>query len=437
LVEGGKVNVKKTDGSRDESAIAPLAVEQIPIDELRPNDQNPRFNDEAVEAVARSIQEFGFNNPIITDGDLNIAAGHTRLKAARQLGMREVSVIRVPGLVGSKFTGFAIADNVTAEIAEWDSDLLNKLVAELNLDADFDLSSLGFDDAELTEILDWDSRDNEEKADEAPPLPEVPKAKLGDLWVLGDHRLLCGDATKSEHLQALVAGHPIDCLVTDPPYGVAYQSRGRNREKWGAIKNDDLDSASLETFLRTVFQNVAQVCREGATTYVFHGISGAGIRIAFERAFLSAKFSLSSCIIWVKQSASMGWSDYREQHEAMLYGWIGDGHRRIKDRTQTTVWQIDREGNYRHPTQKPVALISRALRNSTIRTECVLDPFVGSGTTLIACEQLGRRCFGMEVEARYCDVVVQRWETYTGRKAKLVREGQLSSGEVRIPDGQG
>lgn len=426
----------RTDGSHDKKTTLPAVVEHIPIDRLRPNHRNPRFNDEAVDAVARSIQNFGFNNPIITDGDLNIAAGHTRLKAARQLGLKEVPVIRVPGLVGSKFTGFAIADNTTAEIAQWDSELLNKLVAELNLDADFDLSSLGFDDAELTEILDWDSRDDEELADEAPPLPEVPTAKSGDLWVLGDHRLLCGDATKSEHLQSLVAGHTIDCLVTDPPYGVAYQSRGQNKEKWGMIQNDDLNAASLETFLRMVFQNVAQVCREGATAYVFHGISMPGIRVAFEHAFLAAKFRLSSTIVWVKQSASMGWSDYREQHEAMLYGWIGDGHRRIKDRTQTTVWQIDREGNYQHPTQKPVALISRALRNSTIRSECVLDPFVGSGTTLIACEQLGRRCFAMEVEARYCDVAVQRWETYTGRKAKLIREAQQSTGEVRIPDGQ-
>jgi hypothetical protein len=226
--------------------------------------------------------------------------------------------------------------------------------------------------------------------------------------------------------------------IADAARGVVdYRSRGQNREKWGAIRNDDLDSASLEMFLQTVFQNVANVCREGATAYVFHGISMAGIRIAFERAFLSAGFRLSSTIVWAKQSASMGWSDYREQHEAILYGWIGDGHRRIRDRTQTTVWQIDRESNYQHPTQKPVALISRALRNSTLRSECVLDPFVGSGTTLIACEQLGRRCFAVDIDPKYCDVAVQRWEAYTGKKAELVREGPASSGEVKGYNGHG
>lgn len=428
--------MRQTDGSRSEKTISTLAVEQIPINQLRPNDQNPRHNDDAVDAVARSIQTYGFNNPIITDEILRIAAGHTRLKAAKKLGLKKVPVIRVPGLVGSRFIGYSIADNKTAEIADWDPELLSKLVSELNLDVDFDLTSLGFDDTELTKILDRDFRDEDELADEAPPLPEVPTARPGDLWLLGDHRLLCGDATKSEHLQTLMDGHKIDCLVTDPPYGVAYHSRGQNKEKWGTIKNDDLDSASLETFLRAVFQNVAQVCRDGATAYVFHGISMAGIRIAFERAFLSAKFRLSSTIVWVKQSASMGWSDYREQHECLLYGWIGDGHRRIGDRTQTTVWQIDREGDYQHPTQKPVALISRALRNSTIRGERVLDPFVGSGTTLIACEQLGRRCFAMETEPKYCDVVVQRWETYTGKKAERVRDRVPTTEEVTSPNGE-
>ncbi|MEE9269755.1 MAG: DNA modification methylase, partial [Candidatus Krumholzibacteria bacterium] len=393
-------------GNRD---ISTLAVEQVPIEKLVPNERNPRHNDEAVDAVVRSIQTYGFNSPIITDADLRIAAGHTRLKAAEKLGLKTVPVIRIPGLVGSKFTGFAIADNKTAEIAEWDPELLNKLISELNLEVDFDLSSLGFDDMELTKILDWDR--NEELADDAPPVPKVAITQPGDLWLLGEHRLLCGDATNSDHFESLLETQRIDCLVTDPPYGVGYRSRGKKKETWGTIKNDDLDAVSLEAFLRTVFQNVAQVCRDGATAYVFHGISMAGIRVAFERAFLSAKFRLSSTIVWVKQAASMGWSDYREQHEAILYGWLGKGHRRIKDRTQTTVWKVDREGNYQHPTQKPVALISRALRNSTIRGECVLDPFVGSGTTLIACEQLGRRCFAMEIEPKYCDVVVKRWET--------------------------
>ncbi|MBU1319379.1 MAG: DNA modification methylase [candidate division Zixibacteria bacterium] len=410
--------ISKMADARDSSS---MKVEQIPVEKLKPNTRNPRVNDDAVDAVARSIQTYGFNNPIITDVDLNIAAGHTRLKAAKRLGLKVVPVIRVPGLIGSKFTGFVIADNKTAEIAEWDQELLNRLVAELNTDVDFDLGSLGFDDAELTKILDESCDFEDDKEDQAPPLPANPVTNIGDLWTLGGHRLLCGDATKVDDLLKLTAGQKIDSLVTDPPYGVSYHSRGQKRDEWGDIKNDDLDLASLEEFLRIVFQNVAQICRTGATAYVFHGISGAGIRVAFERAFLSVGFHLSSTIIWVKQAASMGWQDYREQHEAILYGWIGEGHRKIRDRTQTTVWQIDREGDYQHPTQKPVALISKALRNSTVRDDFVLDPFVGSGTTLIACEQLGRRCFAMEVEPKYCDVVIRRWEICTGNKARLMK----------------
>jgi DNA modification methylase len=428
LPKSRTTNSRKREISSRKPIATALAIEQVSTDRLRPNPQNPRQNDVAVEAVARSIQSFGFNSPIITDGDLNIAAGHTRLKAARLLGLKVVPVIRIVGLTGSKFTGFSIADNKTAEIAEWDLEHLNKLIAELNEDIDFDITSLGFDDRELTEILDCSFQDDEARADEAPALPRIAKTKPGDLWLLGDHLLLCGDASSQEHLQRLMEDERIDCLITDPPYGVGYRSRGKKREQWGKIENDNLDVASLESFLRKVFQNVASVCRQGATAYVCHGISAAGIRIAFEQAFVASGFRLSSTIVWVKQSASMGWGDYREQHECLLYGWIGEGHRRIQDRTQTTVWQIDREGDYQHPTQKPVALISRALRNSTVRGERVLDPFAGSGTTLIACEQLGRYCLATEIEPKYCDVIVKRWENYTGKKAKLLGHNSAKEG---------
>ncbi len=429
---GNPAETKPIQSGETASALCatPLAVERVPITQLKPNPNNPRKNDDAVEAVARSIQAYGFNNPIITDSELNIAAGHTRLKAARLLGLATVPVIRVPGLVGSKFTGFSIADNRTGEIAAWDNDLLSRLVSELNADADFDLSSLGFGDTELTKLLDWPYQDEDEKADSAPPLPEVATTQPGDLWLLGEHRLLCGDATRREDIEALVGEHQVDCLITDPPYGVDYHSRGKKKGQWGDIRNDNLDSDALETLLRTVMTNTAAVCRPGATAYVCHGISMAGIRIAFERAFLAAGFQLSSTIVWIKQSASMGWGDYREQHECLLYGWIGEKHRRVKDRTQTTVWQIEREGGYQHPTQKPVALISRALRNSTIRGENVLDPFAGSGSTLIACQQLGRRCLAMEIEPKYCDVIVSRWEKYTGQTAKLQRPETATALEV-------
>ncbi len=397
-----------------------IQVEQIPIGQLKPNPRNPRLNDEAVDAVARSIQAYGFNNPIITDGDWNVAAGHTRLKAARKLGLETVPVIRVPGLVGSKFTGFTIADNATASIADWDQALLSQLVSELNLDVDFNLTDLGFSDKELTDILDQNFEDESSKEADAPPLPETPVTQRGDFYLLGDHRLLCGDATSREDMLRLLDGEKLDAIITDPPYGVSYLSRGQKREEWGGIKNDDLDAEGLEQFLFASFSNLASVCRPGAVAYICHGISMAGIRIAFERAFIRAGFHLSSTIVWAKASGSMGWSDYREQHECLLYGWIGDGHRRIKDRTQTTLWHEERDGNYRHPCQKPVALLSRALRNSTIRGERVCDAFAGSGSTLIACEQLGRLCYCLELEPKYCDVIVERWETYTGKKATRI-----------------
>lgn len=405
-----------------------LRLESIPIASVKENPRNPRRNAEAIEPVARSIQAYGFLNPLICDEDLNLAAGHTRLEAARRLGLTEVPVIRVPGLTGSQFSGFAIADNKTSEIAEWDQELLKQIISELNLEIDFDMSSLGFDDMELTRLLDMSIENDENDEDDAPPLPEEAVSKLGDLYILGEHRLLCGDSTDPESYKRLMEGEKIDCTVTDPPYGVAYMSRGQKREQWGSIKNDDLPVEALEQFLQQVFVNIASVSRPGATAYVCHGISMAGIRIAFERAFLSSGFHLSSTLVWCKQAASMGWQDYREQHECLLYGWIGDGHRKLTNRRETTVWQIDREGNYRHPTQKPVALFSRALRNSTIRGERVLDCFAGSGTTLIACEQLGRRCLAMELEPRYVDVAVKRWEDYTGRKAELTR---VAEGETK------
>jgi DNA modification methylase len=412
-----------------------LRIESVPISSVKENPRNPRRNAEAIEPVARSIQAYGFLNPLICDEELNLAAGHTRLAAAHRLGLTEVPVIRVPGLVGSRFQGFAIADNKTAEIAEWDQALLATIIGELSLDVDFALSSLGFDDTELTKLLDSNFSQAEKDEDDAPPLPEEPTSRLGDVYILGEHRLLCGDSTNPDDLKRLLEGEQIDCLLCDPPYGVSYQSRGQKREQWGTIKNDDLSADGLERFLTKVFSNVAGVCRSGATAYICHGISMAGIRIAFERAFITAGFHLSSTIVWVKQVASMGHQDFRERHECLLYGWVGEGHRRVKDRRETTVWEIDREGNYRHPTQKPVALMGRALRNSTIRGERVLDCFVGSGTTIIACEQLGRRCFAMELEPKYVDVCVARWEQYTGKRAELIRSEPATGEEVTPVDG--
>jgi len=277
-----------------------LHVESIPIEQLIENPRNPRCNDEAVDAVARSIQAYGFNSPLVTDGDLNIAAGHTRLKAAKKLGLETVPVIRVPGLIGSKFTGFAIADNQTASIADWDEELLTKLVAELNLDVEFDISSLGFDDKELTHILDSALDENDDQADEVPPPPEEPITQVGDLWLLGEHRLLCGDCREATALDRLMAGERAAIYITDPPYGVGYdgtnhpQNRidkkkglpdGHQNRDWSS-EYQDWDKFSgreeFEAFLIDAFANAKRCLTEHSAWYTWHASATAE---SFRRAW--------------------------------------------------------------------------------------------------------------------------------------------------------
>jgi DNA modification methylase len=423
-----------------------LKVEVLPIADLKPNPRNPRINDAAVDAVARSIQAYGFNNPIITDDQLNIAAGHTRLKAAMKLGLAIVPVIRVPGLVGTKFTGYAIADNQTAAIAEWDDELLAKIVAELNLDVEFDLQNLGFDDKELTRILDLGLEGlDDDRADLVAPLPEEPITRLGDLWLLGEHRLLCGDCRDPVALARLMNGQQAVIYITDPPYGVNYDGTnhpqntvdkqkglpdGQQNKDWSAEYWDHFSgSEEFETFLTAAFANAKRYLATNAAWYTWHASATAD---SFRRAWEQVGIRYHQTVVWIKPTFVLGFSLWNWRYEPCLVGWQ-EGHKPLVNTIEgehSNVWEINWEGKARcvdsvHPTQKPVRLFELPLLKHTRRGDICLESFSGSGSQIIAAEKLGRRCFAMELEPRFCDVAVQRWETYTGRKAKLVREDVL------------
>lgn len=395
-----------------------MQVEQVPIASLKPNPANPRRNDPAVDAVARSIAAFGFNNPIITDGDLNIAAGHTRLKAAMALGLDTVPVLRVPGLSGSKFTGYAIADNQTATIATWDDEKLHALVAELSLEDDFDLSTLGFKDVDLAAILKDEALDD--AANEIPEVPAVPVTKPGDLWLLGPHRLYCGDSTLEASAKAACGLLSPFIMVTDPPYGVEYDPAWREigwtgARSVGKVTNDD-----------RVDWTEAYLLFTGAVAYTWS--PGGDHVILTGQALQRAGFQIRAQLIWRKQHFVISRGAYHWQHEPCWYGVRkGESAHWCGDRTQPTVWDISNRSAFggtqddestNHSTQKPVECMERPMRNHGKRGDVVYDPFVGSGTSIVAAERCGRVCCAIELDPGYCDVTVERYEHLTGTKAK-------------------
>jgi len=395
-----------------------VQVEQVPVASLKPNPANPRKNDPAVDAVARSIAAFGFNNPIITDGDLNVAAGHTRIKAALALGLDTVPVLRIPGLTGSKFKGYAVADNQTATIATWDDEKLHALVAELNLEDDFDISTLGFSDNSLADIL----RDAEADAgiDDVPDPPAVPVTQPGDLWLLGPHRVYCGDSTSEASSKAACGNLRPFIMVTDPPYGVEYDPAwrelvGSGPRSVGKVANDDRVDWT-EAYL-LFGGNVAYTWSAGGDHVILTG-----------QSLQRAGFQIRAQIIWRKQHFVISRGAYHWQHEPCWYGvrkgasaqWCGD-------RKQPTVWDIANRSAFggveddestNHGTQKPVECMERPMRNHGKRGDVVYDPFVGSGTTIVAAERSGRICCAIELDPGYCDVTVERYEKLTGTKAK-------------------
>lgn len=386
-----------------------MEIKDLKITDLKPYEKNPRMNDNAVPYVANSIKEFGFKVPIIIDKKNVIVAGHTRYKAAQQLGLETVPCIIADDLTPKQIKAFRLADNKTAEKAEWETEFLSDELKEL---LDVDMGAFGFEDVldDLEEELEAQEDDYEME------LPEDPRAKTGQIWQLGKHRLMCGDSTKKTDVLQLVGGCKMDILITDPPYNVSYEGKTKDNLK---IQNDNLNSEDFRTFLRDAFKNADDVMREGAAFYIWYASSEA---INFESACNDAGWKIRQNLIWEKNTFVLGRQDYQWNHEPCLYGWKdGAAHTWMSDRKQTTILKFNRPiRNDIHPTMKPIPLFNYQIKNSTRSGDKVLDLFGGSGTTIMACEQNGRTAYVMEYDPKYADAIIDRWQTYTGEKAVLL-----------------
>jgi len=379
------------------------------ISELKEYENNPRKNDKAVDAVANSIKSFGFKVPVIIEPDGTIVAGHTRVKASKKLGLDEVPCIIASDLSPDQLKAFRIADNKTAELADWDMD---KLVNELKT-IEMNMDQFGFDD--LEKLLDRDVLEDEFEEE----LPEVAYSKKGDIFVFGKHRLMCGDSTKPEDVEKIRDGQLMDMVFTDPPYNVDYE--GQDGMK---IQNDKQSDEDFYNFLLSAFKNMYDSLKPGGPIYVCHADSEG---VNFRNAFKNAGFKLAECLIWVKNSLVLGRQDYHWRHEPILYGWKeGSSHYFINDRSQDTVWEYNKpKVNDLHPTMKPLELVGRAIKNSSKNGDKVLDLFGGSGSTMIAAEQIGRVAYLMELDEKYTDVIVKRMIRFiqTYDNCYLIRDG--------------
>lgn len=385
------------------------------IADLIPYARNARtHSDEQVAQIAASIKEFGWTNPILVDGDNGIIAGHGRLAAARKLGNTEVPVIELTGLSEAQKRAYILADNKLALNAGWDIDLLAEELKELK-DLNFDLELTGFSDKELADFL---AEEVEGLTDEdaVPDVPEEPKTKLGDIYQLGNHRLMCGDSCSLTDMEKLCDGQLVDMWLTDPPYNVAYEGKTKDAL---TIQNDSMGDDQFRQFLRDAYVTADLVMKPGAVFYIWHADSEG---YNFRGAAQDAGWKVRQCLIWKKSTMVMGRQDYHWKHEPCLYGWKeGAGHLWATDRKQTTILEFDKPSrNGEHPTMKPVALFEYQMLNNTKGGDIVLDSFGGSGTTLLAAEKNGRYARLMELDPKYCDVIVKRWEDFTGKKAKLV-----------------
>lgn len=417
-----------------------MNIIEMKIGDIIPYEKNPRKNDEAVKYVAESIKQFGFKVPIVIDKNNVIVAGHTRYKASKKLGLKEVPCIVADDLTEEQIKAYRLADNKVAELAEWDIDLLGE---ELDSILDIDMCDFGFEASEDEEeqLVVEDEFDAE--------LPEEPKAKLGDIYQLGNHRLMCGDSTSITDVDRLMDGNKASLLVTDPPYNVNYEGTA------GKIMNDSMDNDSFRQFLRDAFATADVAMNDGAVFYIWHADSEG---YNFRGACYDVGWKVRQCLIWVKTSLVLGRQDYQWKHEPCLYGWKDGSHfwnGGRKERTTITDFDIfelrdknkeellkfieqyccDNEDietsiiyeekpnkNADHPTMKPIKLLARSIRNSSKENDNVLDLFGGSGSTLITCEQLNRKCFMMELDPKYVDVIINRWEQFTGKKAQLISE---------------
>ena len=387
------------------------------VDALIPYALNSRtHSDEQVAQIAASIREFGFTNPVLVDEDSNLIAGHGRLLAARKLNMKEVPAITVTGLDERKRRALVIADNKIALNSDWDIDALKVELEDLA--SDFG-ELMGFSQDELVELLK--QPDSGLTADDAvPEAPEQPVTVKNDVWNLGNHRLMCGDSTSIADLETLCENQLVDMWLTDPPYNVAYVGKTKDAL---VIQNDEMGDQDFRQFLVDAYSAADAVMKAGAVFYIWHADSEG---YNFRGAAHDIGWQIRQCLIWRKQSMVMGRQDYHWQHEPCLYGWKdGASHLWASDRKQTTILNFDRPSkSEQHPTMKPVELFVYQMLNNTKGDDLVLDSFVGSGTTVIACEKHGRRARAMEVDPVYCDVTITRWQEYTGKDAIHAETGK-------------
>lgn len=393
-----------------------MNIIEKPINEVIPYEKNPRINDNAVPAVMKSIDEFGFKVPIVIDKNGTIVTGHTRLKAAKKLGMKTVPCIVADDLTPEQIKAFRLADNKVAEAAEWDMELLNE---ELDGIIDIDMSDFNFGD-----ITDSPSSEDVVEDDgENIELPSEPKTRLGDLWTIGRHKLMCGDATSEDVLKRLMGGDKADMYLTDPPYNVAYE--GKTEDKL-TIQNDSMEDSAFYQFLVDSFVAADSVMNEGAAFYVWHADSEG---YNFRGACRAVEWELRECLIWNKNTMVLGRQDYQWKHEPCLYGWKGGAaHNWYSDRKQTTVIDMNKPNrNAEHPTMKPVQLFAYLMENSSKPGDIILDSFCGSGTTLIACEQMGRVARVLEIDPKYCDVIIKRYINLVGSSdgVAVERNGEM------------
>ena len=394
-----------------------MNIQKIEITKLKPAEYNPRKDlkpeDEEYQKIKKSIIEFGYVAPVIVNSDMTVIGGHQRLKVLKELGYNKVECV-VVDLNKNKEKALNIALNKIS--GDWDNSKLEELLAELK-ETDIDLDITGFSFDEVDNILKDITGSKEDDFDIQQALDEIdePTTKTGDIWILGRHRLMCGDSTQKEQVLRLMNNQEADMILTDPPYNVDYEGKTADALK---IENDNMNETEFYNFLLDSFRNMYESVKYGGSVYVFHADTEG---LNFRNAFKACGFKLAQCLVWVKNTFVMGRQDYQWRHEPILYGWKeGAGHYFVDDRKQSTVLEFDKPSrNAEHPTMKPVDLLVYLIKNSSKEDNLILDLFGGSGSTLIAAEQTKRKCYTMELDPKYCDVIVKRWETLTGEKAEL------------------
>ena len=403
----------------------------LSIDSLKPAAYNPRKKlkkgDKEYEKIKKSIVEFGYVAPIIVNFDGTVIGGHQRLTVLSDLGYKEVQCVQVQIKDENKVKALNVALNKIT--GAWNEELLADLMVDLQ-DADFNLDLTGFEAPEIDQLFskvhNKEVKEDDFDVDEELTKPTI--SKQGDIWHLGKHRVICGDSTNPETYQLLLEDKKANLVVTDPPYNVNVE------ETAGKIKNDDMSDADFYQFLFNMFVNVEQSMEDDASIYVFHADTEG---LNFRRAFKDAGFYLSGCCVWKKNALVLGRSPYQWQHEPVLYGWKQKGkHQWFSDRKQTTIWEYDRpKSSKEHPTMKPVQLMAYPIQNSSMRGTLVLDPFLGSGSTLIAADQTGRICYGIELDEKFVDVIVKRYmEARENTDVKLIRKGRTLSFEEAVSE---